>query len=189
MMNGRPANRVQPAGESTVMHGNLAPRIQIDVPLGTPYREIRDSILRQAWELAGTQLRAAIALGITPETVSRTLRRSKTNQDAQPSRRHLLTGNNPANDRRMSRERPETEFEGEPSGLPLDQGERPALEQTAPPELNPRNGVRTAAMCSVASVAGEDQDDFPRPEEVGEQRSEGESKAQGINDGIGSNRS
>ena len=76
MMNGRPHDRAQPAGESAVMHGDLAPRaprIRIDVPLGTPYREIRDSILRQAWELAGTQLRAAIALGITPETVSRTL--------------------------------------------------------------------------------------------------------------------
>lgn len=51
------------------------PRIRIDVPLGTPYLEIRESILRQAWELAGTQARAAAALGITPETVSRFLLR------------------------------------------------------------------------------------------------------------------
>jgi len=53
------------------------PRLHIDVPLGTPFREIRDAIFRQAWEVAGTQLRAAISLGITPETISRSLRRSK----------------------------------------------------------------------------------------------------------------
>jgi hypothetical protein len=52
------------------------PRIQIDVPLGTSYQEIQVSIFRQAYQLAGTQLRAAIALGITPDTVSRVLRRS-----------------------------------------------------------------------------------------------------------------
>lgn len=112
MMNGRPHDRAQPARESAVMHGDLAPRaprIRIDVPLGTPYREIRDSILRQAWELAGTQLRAAIALGITPETVSRTLRRSKPNQDVQPSGHNLPRGNNPANGQRIRRGRSETE--------------------------------------------------------------------------------
>jgi hypothetical protein len=52
------------------------PRIQIDVPMGTPYQEIQASVFRQAYQMAGTQLRAAIALGITPETVSRVLRRS-----------------------------------------------------------------------------------------------------------------
>jgi hypothetical protein len=51
------------------------PRIRIDVPLGTSYQEIQESIFRQAYQLAGTQLRAAIALGITPDTVSRVLRR------------------------------------------------------------------------------------------------------------------
>lgn len=55
-------------------------RIRIDAPLGTSYQEIRDSVLRQAWQLAGTQLRAAIALGITPETVSRNLRRAERNR-------------------------------------------------------------------------------------------------------------
>lgn len=50
-------------------------RIQIDVPLGTSYLEIQASIFRQAWQLAGTQLRAAVALGITPDTISRVLKR------------------------------------------------------------------------------------------------------------------
>jgi hypothetical protein len=43
--------------------------------MGTSYMEIQERIFRQAWQLAGTQLRAAIALGITPETLSRFLRR------------------------------------------------------------------------------------------------------------------
>src|SRR5208337_734115 len=51
-------------------------RIRIDVPMGTSYQEIQESIFRQVYELAGTQLRAAIALGITPDTVSRVMRRS-----------------------------------------------------------------------------------------------------------------
>jgi hypothetical protein len=51
------------------------PRIRIDVPIGTSYLEIQASIFRQAWRLTGTQLRAAIALGITPDTISRVLRR------------------------------------------------------------------------------------------------------------------
>ena len=50
-------------------------RIRLDVPMGTSYCEIQESIFRQAWQLAGTQLRAAIGLGITPETISRVLRR------------------------------------------------------------------------------------------------------------------
>ena len=50
--------------------------IRIDVPMGTSYQEIQESIFRQAYQAAGTQLRAAIALGITPETVSRVLRRA-----------------------------------------------------------------------------------------------------------------
>ena len=52
---------------------NPAPRICIDVPLGTSYKEIKVLILRQAYEHAGTQLLAAKALGITPDTVSRIL--------------------------------------------------------------------------------------------------------------------
>ena len=51
------------------------PRIRIDVPMGTSYYEIQECVFRQAWQLAGTQLRAAVALGITPETLSRFLRR------------------------------------------------------------------------------------------------------------------
>lgn len=59
--------------------GTMQPalRIRIDVPMGTPLREIKELLFRQAYQLAGTQLRAAIALGITPETVSRVLRRAK----------------------------------------------------------------------------------------------------------------
>jgi hypothetical protein len=60
------------------------PRIQIDVPMGTSYQEIQESIFRQAWQLAGTQLRAAIALGITPDTLSRVLRRSDRRKFACP---------------------------------------------------------------------------------------------------------
>ncbi|MGA3323172.1 MAG: hypothetical protein ABSF45_01760 [Terriglobia bacterium] len=60
------------AGESTLQK---AARIRLDVPMGTSYMKIQENIFRQAWQLAGTQLRAAIALGITPETVSRFLRR------------------------------------------------------------------------------------------------------------------
>src|SRR5208283_2596303 len=50
-------------------------RMRIDVPIGTSYLEIQASIFRQAWQLTGTQLRAAIALDITPDTISRVLRR------------------------------------------------------------------------------------------------------------------
>jgi hypothetical protein len=78
-MSGVNPTRRQQHGEKATMNESSTqtpPHIRIDVPLGTPYLEIRDSILRQAWQLAGTQLRAAIALGITPETVSRNLRRS-----------------------------------------------------------------------------------------------------------------
>ena len=60
--------------------GNIAfppasARLHLDVPLGTTYYEIQEMIFRQAWQLAGTQLRAAVALGITPDTISRFLRR------------------------------------------------------------------------------------------------------------------
>jgi hypothetical protein len=60
------------------------PRIRIDVPMGTPYQEIQESIFRHVYELAGTQLRAAIALGITPDTVSRILRRADRKRAAYP---------------------------------------------------------------------------------------------------------
>ncbi len=52
-----------------------APRIRIEVPLGTPFQEIQEYVYRQAWQLAGTQLKAAVSLGITPETISRFLKR------------------------------------------------------------------------------------------------------------------
>jgi hypothetical protein len=70
----------QQTGETAAMNGNTPqrpPRIRIDVTLETLYQEIRNSVLRQAWQLAGTQLRAAVALGIRPETVSRNLRRAE----------------------------------------------------------------------------------------------------------------
>ena len=51
-----------------------APRIRIDVPMGTSYMEIQESVFRQAWEKAGTQLGAAIALGITPDALTHFLR-------------------------------------------------------------------------------------------------------------------
>ncbi len=59
-------------------------RICIDVPLGTSYREMQVRIFRQAWELAGTQLRAAFALGVTPDTISRVLRRCDRESERPP---------------------------------------------------------------------------------------------------------
>ena len=75
-------------GESPV------PRIQIDVPMGTPYYEIQETIFRQAYELAGTHLRAAIALGITPETISRVLRKSDRRQAESQTTRYQAGGHN-----------------------------------------------------------------------------------------------
>ena len=49
--------------------------IPIGVPRGTPDQGIQEPIFQQEHELAGVQLRAAIALGITAGTVSRVLRR------------------------------------------------------------------------------------------------------------------
>ena len=60
------------------------PRIRIDVPMGTSHQEIQESIFHQVYQLAGTQLRAAIALGITPDTVSRVLRRHDRKRIALP---------------------------------------------------------------------------------------------------------
>lgn len=51
-------------------------RIRIDVPLGTSFQAMQESIFRQTWILTGSQLRAAIALGIRPETISRCLCRA-----------------------------------------------------------------------------------------------------------------
>jgi len=67
----------QGRGQSALREGPPldSPRIRIDVPLGTSYLDIQASVFRQAWQLAGTQLRAALALGITPETISRVLRK------------------------------------------------------------------------------------------------------------------
>jgi hypothetical protein len=59
------------------------PRIQIDVPLDTPYAEIQERVFREAWRLAGTQLRAAWALGITPETISRFLKKCERKRERQ----------------------------------------------------------------------------------------------------------
>ena len=64
----------------TIMSGGA--RIQIDVPLATSYAEIQEMIYRQAWEKAGTQLRAAFALGITPETISRFLKKREKKMDS-----------------------------------------------------------------------------------------------------------
>jgi hypothetical protein len=54
-----------------------APYIEIRVPLGTRLEEIDIQIMRQAWTLAGTQYKAALALGIRPETMGRRMRRGK----------------------------------------------------------------------------------------------------------------
>lgn len=43
--------------------------------MGTSYQEIREIIFRPPRQRVGTQVRAAIVLGITPETVLRFLRR------------------------------------------------------------------------------------------------------------------
>ena len=64
----------------TVMSGGA--RIQIDVPLATSYAEIQEMVYRQAWEKAGTQLKAAFALGITPETISRFLKKREKKMDS-----------------------------------------------------------------------------------------------------------
>lgn len=69
-----------PEGAGTI-HPPL--RICINVPMGTPYRDIQELVLRQAYKLMGTQLRAAFALGITPETISRVLRRGEKRRAAQ----------------------------------------------------------------------------------------------------------
>lgn len=69
---GEPSRGKVARGDSTPQE---PPRIHLDVPMGTSYREIQEIIFRQAWQLAGTQLRAAIALAITPDTLSRFLRR------------------------------------------------------------------------------------------------------------------
>ena len=49
------------------------PRIRIDVPLGTSLEAIMVEAMEQAWRLAGTQLRAAVGLGICPETLCKRL--------------------------------------------------------------------------------------------------------------------
>ncbi|HMD85140.1 MAG TPA: hypothetical protein VKO18_10625 [Terriglobia bacterium] len=103
-------------------------RIRIDVPMGTSYQEIQESIFRQVYQLAGTQLRAAIALGITPDTVSRVLRRHDRKRLASPkvpeawpvvavnrvlesSGRQALDGENPTPDGTTSAEQ-ETQTSG-----------------------------------------------------------------------------
>lgn len=60
------------------------PRIRIDVPVAASYLEIQAGFFRHTWRLAGTRLRAALALGITPETISRILPRSARRRIACP---------------------------------------------------------------------------------------------------------
>jgi len=75
---GEDATKIARDGQISRASGDACqerPRIRIDVPLGTSYLEIQASIFRQAWQLAGTQLRAAVALGLTPDTISRVLKR------------------------------------------------------------------------------------------------------------------
>ncbi|MGD0221766.1 MAG: hypothetical protein ABSF71_05475 [Terriglobia bacterium] len=71
----RSADR-SPSGEPGPSHQAKLPRIRVDVRIGASYEQIEESIVRQVYELEGTQLRTAIALSITPETVSRIMRRS-----------------------------------------------------------------------------------------------------------------
>jgi hypothetical protein len=52
--------------------------------MGTSYFDIQEMIFRQAWQIAGSQLQAAVALGITPETISRFLRRCDRTKVASP---------------------------------------------------------------------------------------------------------
>ena len=51
--------------------------IEIKVPLGTSLEEIQTIAMQQAYKLAGTQLMAAVSLGICPETLCRRLRKHK----------------------------------------------------------------------------------------------------------------
>lgn len=52
-----------------------APIIRVEFPLGTSLEDFIDEICRQAWKVAGTQLKAGVALGIRPETLARRVRR------------------------------------------------------------------------------------------------------------------
>lgn len=65
-----PGPGIVPPDENTLPD---SPRIRLDVPLGTPFREIQMMVFRQAWELAGSQFKAAIALGVCPITIWRHL--------------------------------------------------------------------------------------------------------------------
>jgi len=64
--NGGPSTNVSPTPHC----------LRLEVPLGTPFREIQEAIFRQVCEQAGTQLRAAAALGVHPNTVTRILKRA-----------------------------------------------------------------------------------------------------------------
>jgi hypothetical protein len=48
--------------------------IEIRLPLGTKIDEFMSEICWQAWKLAGTQLDAAVSLGIRPETLAKKLK-------------------------------------------------------------------------------------------------------------------
>lgn len=48
--------------------------ITVSLPLGKHLDDFVSEICWQAWELAGTQLKAAIALGMRPETFSKKLK-------------------------------------------------------------------------------------------------------------------
>jgi hypothetical protein len=65
-----------PSGEPAPSRQAESRQIRVDVRIGVSLAEIEESIVRQVYELEGTQLQAANALGITPDTVSRIMRRS-----------------------------------------------------------------------------------------------------------------
>jgi hypothetical protein len=52
----------------------MAKFIEIRLPLGTKMDEFVTEICWQAWKLAGTQLDAAVSLGIRPETLAKKLK-------------------------------------------------------------------------------------------------------------------
>ena len=71
----RPADR-SPNSEPAPSHQANPPKIRVDLRIGVSFDEIEESIVRQVYELEGTQLRTAISLGIRPETVWRIMRRA-----------------------------------------------------------------------------------------------------------------
>lgn len=52
-------------------------RIELDLPMNTPLEEVMDAWITAVVAKAGTQLKAAVALRIRPETISRRLNRRR----------------------------------------------------------------------------------------------------------------